>query len=177
MRSISLSHHEYIHLYVCVCVWSALWHITYCRLFNTKSSLYIYIYIYIPSRKKQNSFTLGLWIYFHPAQSIDMNQSLWSFLEGIFALWYHLHCVLYKEYLNIRILNNLIVPTDLFPIPDLLDWKIPQYLFIYIYIYIYMICKRKSNLKSYKYWYVSLTSVTCLHSVKWSNSSISNNSI
>ena len=31
----------------------------------------IYIYTF---KKNQNSVTLGLWIYFHPAKSIDMNQ-------------------------------------------------------------------------------------------------------
>ena len=40
----------YIYIYVCVCViWFGwiLWHISSCRLFHNKSSLYIYIYIYI----------------------------------------------------------------------------------------------------------------------------------
>ena len=40
---------------------------------------------------------------------------------------------IYQDYLNIRILNILFVLIELFPIPDLLDWKIP---YIYIYIYI-----------------------------------------
>ena len=44
------------------------------------------------------------------------------FLEGIFALWYHLHCSI-----SIRILNNLIVLTELFPTPDLQDWRISIY--------------------------------------------------
>ena len=56
--------------------------------------------------------------------------------EGIFALWYHLHWALYQEYLNIRFLNNLIVLTEFFPTPNLLDWGIPIYIYIYIYIYI-----------------------------------------
>ena len=54
------------------------------------------------------------------------------FLEGIFALWYHLHWALYQEYLNIRILNNLIVLTELISTLDLPDWRIPIYIYIYI---------------------------------------------
>ena len=42
----------------------------------------------------------------------------------------YLYWVLYQEYLNIWNLNNSFVLTELLPIPDWLDWKIP-----YIYIY------------------------------------------
>ena len=56
----------------------------------------------------------------------------------LFALWIYLHWDLYREYLNIRHLNNLLVLTELFPTPDLLDWRIPH-IYIYIYIYIYII--------------------------------------
>ena len=42
------------------------------------------VYILI-SRKKQNSVTLGLWIYFHPGKSIDMNQELKKNLKDFFG--------------------------------------------------------------------------------------------
>ena len=53
------------------------------------------------------------------------------FLERIYVRLYYLHWALYQEYLNIQILNNLIVLTELFPTPDLLDWRIPIYIYIY----------------------------------------------
>ena len=65
------------------------------------------------------------------------------FLEIIFALCICLHGAIYQVYLDIRILNNLIALTELFPTPDLRDWRIPLSLslslslYIYIYIYIY----------------------------------------
>ena len=51
--SVPVAWHIYIYIYicvcvcVCVCVGCVLWHINACRLFNTKSCLYIYINIRI----------------------------------------------------------------------------------------------------------------------------------
>ena len=44
----------------------------------------------------------------------NQNVNEYFFLEKIFTLWYYLHWAYYQEYLNIRILNNLIVMTELF---------------------------------------------------------------
>ena len=38
---------------------------------------------------------------------------------------FYLHRALYQEYLNIQNLNILFVLIELFPIPDLLHWRIP----------------------------------------------------
>ena len=64
------------------------------------------------------------------------------FLEIIFTLWIYLHWALYQEYLTIRNLNNLFALTELFPTPNLLDWRTHTHTHththIYIYIYIYV---------------------------------------
>ena len=52
----------------------------------------------------------------------------------IFPQWIYLHWAFYREYLHIRNLNNLLVPTELFPTLDLLDWRIP---YIYMSIFVY----------------------------------------
>ena len=62
----------------------------------------------------------------------------WFFLGRIFSLWYHLHWPLYQEYLNIRILNNLIV---LKYCSLLRIYWIEENIYIYIYIYIYIMCR------------------------------------
>ena len=41
----------------------------------------------------------------------------------LFALWIFLPWALYPEYLIIQNLSNLFVLTELFPTPDLLDWR------------------------------------------------------
>ena len=97
-------------------------------------------------------------IYFKKKQYISRKKTLFRhtilmwpnigfFFEIIlFALWIYLHWALYQEYLNIRNLNNLFVLTELFPIPDLLDWRgilqssksgVGNNMYIYIYIYRY----------------------------------------
>ena len=48
---------------------------------------------------------------------------------------FYLHWALYQEYLNIRNLNNLFALTELFPTLDLLDWRIPIYIYMYIHTY------------------------------------------
>ena len=82
-----------------------------------------------------------------------MNQKIQKMLTGLLQIQHENkgnvaeYCFFFLKYLlcdiiyielftrNIRILNNLIVLTEMFPTPDLLDWRIP---YIYIYIYIYM---------------------------------------
>ena len=47
----------------------------------------------------------------------------------------YLHWSLYLEYLNIQNLNNLFVMIELFPIPDLLAWRMHTHTHTHIYIY------------------------------------------
>ena len=90
---------------------------------NFSADPYIYIYIYIVIHRQTVLFY--------------QNSSMWLYR----LLWIYLHWGLYQEYLDIWNLNNLFVLTELFPTPDLLDWRI--YIYIYIYIYILFVngCK------------------------------------
>ena len=85
---------------------------------------------FIRSNKKiKFGYLFSCWICWSPAKNCFFLEIL------LFAQWIYLHWALYQEYLNIRNLNDLLVLTELFLTPDLLDWRIP-YIYIYIYIYI-----------------------------------------
>ena len=117
--------------------------------------------IWINNSKTKNSRNFGeLLIHINSLSGMEINllskcDRILVFLGGIFALWYHLHWVLYQEYLDIRILNNLIVLTELFPTLDLLDWRIHTHTHthththIYIYIYIYTPDQLKAEITLY----------------------------
>ena len=64
--------------------------------------------------------------------TIKNNQIMWPTISFIlemilFTLWIYLHWTPYQEYLNICNWNNSFVLAELFPTPDLLDWRIPIY--------------------------------------------------
>ena len=70
-------------------------------------------------------------------------------------LW--LHWAPYQEYLNIRILNNLIVLTELFPTLDLLDWR--KHIYIYIHTHTRMcvcVCTTMKKHKVFRRWFYLL---------------------
>ena len=56
------------------------------------------------------------------------------YLQNEIALLNYLNWAIYQEYLNVQILNNLIVLTELVPTLHLLDLRISIYLSIYLSI-------------------------------------------
>ena len=144
-----------------------LWHINLYRLFNAKSSLYIYIrYVWFGLAGFYGTTTIVGYLMLNPLYIYILNiyDLVWLGMIWFGWVWWHInYCRLFnaKSCLYIKYMISKYIFVD-----NIFKWAWAHFL-LHIVKWFQVLQNNIPNLML----------VICLHPIKWSNSSISNNSI